>query len=115
VPKGAAKEVDPLEWAKAYLTKDEYAQLLSALEEPLDASIRINTLKWETASAALKLAERYGWALERVPFCKDGFWIRGGKLSPSATIEHRLGYYYIQEAASMLPPTLHHPAEKPPT
>jgi 16S rRNA (cytosine1407-C5)-methyltransferase len=98
--------VDPLEWAKAHLSADEFSRLLRAMEEPLELSIRVNTLKWTADEARRMLSERYDWTLKPIPFCDSGFWITDHKTPPSAAIEHRLGYFYIQEAASMLPPEL---------
>ena len=98
--------VNPLDWARQYLSGDEYQALLESLDSPLDTSIRINTLKWDASEAEKKLSERYGWELETVPFCPSGFWVMEYELSPSAAIEHSLGYFYIQEAASMLPAEL---------
>ena len=98
--------VDPLSWAQAYLPPDEYRKLLEDLNQPLDISIRINTLKADPKSAIAKWSALYGWKAEPVPFCPSGFWIRSSETPPSSTIEHRLGYFYIQEAASMLPPEL---------
>ena len=98
--------VDPLSWAQAYLPLDEYQELLQGLNQPLDISIRINTLKADPESAIANWSALYGWKTEPVPFCPSGFWIREYDTPPSTTIEHRLGYFYIQEAASMLPPEL---------
>jgi 16S rRNA (cytosine1407-C5)-methyltransferase len=98
--------VDPLSWAQAYLSPAEYQILLNGLNQSLDISIRINTLKADPESAIAKWSALYGWKTEPVPFCPSGFWIRSFDTPPSTTIEHRLGYFYIQEAASMLPPEL---------
>jgi len=98
--------VDPLLWAHDYLPQNEYQDLLDGLNQPLDISIRINTLKVDPVSAITKWSTRYGWKVEPVPFCPSGSWIHTFDTSPSTTIEHRLGYFYIQEAASMLPTEL---------
>lgn len=98
--------VDPLSWAQAYLPPGEYQELLKGLNQPLDIAIRINTLKTDPNSAIAQWSALYGWKTEPVPFCPSGFWVRSFDTPPSATIEHRLGYFYIQEAASMLPPEL---------
>jgi 16S rRNA (cytosine1407-C5)-methyltransferase len=98
--------VDPLSWAQAFLPPEEYQQLLAGMNQPLDISIRINTLKADPKSAIAKWSALYGWKAKPVPFCPTGFWIRSFDTPPSTTIEHRLGYFYIQEAASMLPPEL---------
>jgi 16S rRNA (cytosine1407-C5)-methyltransferase len=98
--------VDPISWARICLPADEYQALLTSLSQPLDLSIRINILKADPKEAIAKWSALYGWKTEPVPFCPSGFWIRSYESPPSATIEHRLGYFYIQEAASMLPPEL---------
>jgi 16S rRNA (cytosine1407-C5)-methyltransferase len=99
-------KVNPLAWAQAYLNADEYQELLDTFEQPLDISIRINTLKSDPKKAIAKWCAAYGWKAEPIPFCPAGFWIKSFDVPPAATIEHRLGYFYIQEAASMLPPEL---------
>jgi len=38
-----------------------------------------------------------------VPFCESGWQISGNAEALSRTIEHRTGFYYLQDAASMLP------------
>lgn len=98
--------VNPLDWAETHLSAAEFTRLLRAMDEPLDISIRINTLKWSAAEANRELSARYGWTTSPIPFCESGFWITDHETPPSAAIEHRMGFFYIQEAASMLPPEL---------
>jgi 16S rRNA (cytosine1407-C5)-methyltransferase len=93
------------DWLKA-ADPHLYDQARSTLDQPLDISIRINTLKADPESAIQKWSRRYGWQTQVVPFCPSGYWLRETDTSPSSTLEHRLGYYYIQEAASMLPAEL---------
>lgn len=83
-----------------------YERATQAQARPLDVSIRVNTLKIEAQAAMEKWNPRYGWQSEPVPFCPSGFWLRSAESAPSSTLEHRLGYYYMQEAASMLPAEL---------
>ena len=71
----------------------------------LRRSIRTNTLK----ISVKELKERLGknWDLEQIPWCREGFWIEHSKKERrdiGNLIEHTLGYFYIQEAASMIPP-----------
>lgn len=70
----------------------------------LNKSIRINTLK--TTISHVKKELDKDWILEPIPWCKEGFWIehKKGRLDVGNTIEHQIGYYYVQEAASMIPP-----------
>jgi 16S rRNA (cytosine1407-C5)-methyltransferase len=52
------------------------------------------------------LAKRYGWTLEQVPFCPDGFRVRNIPNISQSDAEHQIGQYYIQDTASMLPVSL---------
>ena len=67
-------------------------------------------LKSDPRPAMNKWEKLYGWQSRPVPYSPSGFWVNQPETAPgstpSSTIEHRLGYYYIQEAASMLPPEL---------
>jgi tRNA (cytosine49-C5)-methyltransferase len=71
----------------------------------LHRAIRVNTLKISCDELKERL-DAQGWVLEQVPWCKEGFWAehREGRLDLGNTKEHQLGYYYIQEPASMIPP-----------
>jgi len=71
-------------------------------------SIRVNTLKISVEEIKHRLKNE--WHLEPIPWCKEGFWIehRGEgeekRKDVGNLIEHSLGYIYIQEASSMIPP-----------
>jgi len=71
----------------------------------LRRSIRVNTLKISIEECKRRL-EALNWELKQIPWCKEGFWVKhkGGRRDIGNTIEHQLGYYYVQEAASMIPP-----------
>ena len=70
----------------------------------LPRSIRVNTLKTNVAEVK-KSIEAKGWKLEKIPWCKTGFWISHPERRDAGNLlEHKLGYVYIQEAASMIPP-----------
>ena len=98
--------IDPWMWARDYLSPLEFDNLIASLEKDLSISMRINQLKSDSKTITRKWGQAYQWAFSPIPFCGSGFWIAEPSVSPSKTIEHRLGYYYIQEAASMLPPEL---------
>ncbi|MDP7179984.1 MAG: RsmB/NOP family class I SAM-dependent RNA methyltransferase [Candidatus Woesearchaeota archaeon] len=72
----------------------------------LRRSIRVNTLK--ISIEELKKRMEKTWTLTQVPWCKEGFWIEHhqGRRDIGNTIEHSLGYIYVQEAASMIPPVV---------
>jgi len=101
-----------LESFRSLLEPAEFLRMLAALERPLYPSLRLNLLK--TAPGAIEeLAKKYGWQIERVPFCASGWWIKEARQPISQTIQHRLGHYYIQDAASMLPVELFDPQDRP--
>lgn len=70
----------------------------------LKRSIRVNTIK----SSVVELKQRLtDWKLTQIPWCKEGFWIEHKKEDRrdiGNLIEHTLGYFYVQEALSMIPP-----------
>src|SRR3990167_6898055 len=71
----------------------------------LRRSIRVNTLKIPIKELKERLENT--WNLEQIPWCREGFWIEHVKKERrdiGNLIEHSLGYFYIQEAASMIPP-----------
>lgn len=94
-------------WEKfrPFIPEAELSAMESALSKPLDRAFRLNPLKLDRQEVEI-LAKRYGWTLEQVPFCPDGFRVRTYQTSPSLTREHQIGQYYIQDTASMLPASL---------
>ncbi|MBW2972304.1 NOL1/NOP2/sun family putative RNA methylase, partial [Candidatus Woesearchaeota archaeon] len=74
----------------------------------LRKSIRVNTLKTDVKSLVKRVSKE--WKLTPIPWCDYGFWIehRGEGDAKRWDIgnmtEHMLGYFYVQEAASMIPP-----------
>ncbi len=103
---------------------DRYAAFtdLKALNEwslkPLRKSLRVNTLKCSVEELKKWGASKH-WQLEPVPWCKEAFFIdrpsfrelrSAGRVDREEALGkdllHLLGYFYMQEAASMLPVTL---------
>ncbi|MEM4243017.1 MAG: RsmB/NOP family class I SAM-dependent RNA methyltransferase, partial [Candidatus Woesearchaeota archaeon] len=80
---------------------DEYRKFTLSF---LRKSIRVNTLKKPVKEVISRLSN--DWNLEQIPWCREGFYIESkhGRLDVGNTVEHCLGYYYVQEAASMIPP-----------
>jgi len=75
----------------------------------LRRSIRVNTLKISIKELKNKLKD---WELTQIPWCREGFWIKHKTLERrdiGNLPEHYLGYFYIQEAASMIPPVVLNP------
>ena len=88
------------------------------IEEPLNDSFRVNTLKINIEALVNRLKNK-GWELRNVPWCKEGYWVLNGRAALRGkvlgaetperignTLEHFLGYYYVQEAGSMIPPLM---------
>ncbi len=73
-------------------------------------AIRINTLKISVEECKERLQKK-DWGLTQVPWCREGFWVehKGGRRDIGNTTEHQLGYYYVQEADSMIPPIVLEP------
>lgn len=87
---------------------------LSALNEfskrPLRKSVRVNTVK-TTIDTFKKHAAEKGWKLEQVPWSKEAFFIdrENREQALGTDLQHLIGHFYMQEAASMLPPELLQP------
>ncbi len=84
------------------LLGDRYDSFMKYSLSFLRKSIRVNTLKTTTDDIVKRLSPK--WTLISVPWCKEGFWIKGQRRDVGNLTEHQLGYIYIQEAASMIPP-----------
>jgi 16S rRNA (cytosine1407-C5)-methyltransferase len=93
---------ESLERLKPLVPSEHLPELLAELKKPLPSAIRVNLLKSSLVDIA-KLSRRYAWLLTPIPFCKTGFVVQKASSSISQTIEHKMGNYYIQDAASMLP------------
>jgi 16S rRNA (cytosine1407-C5)-methyltransferase len=89
------------------LTVEEIQQILDLQSQPLPTGIRINPLKSDDPKATIQaLSERYGWQTKPIPFYENAWTIHSAQSSPGTTIEHRMGAYYLQDAASMVPVSL---------
>lgn len=71
----------------------------------LDRSIRVNTIKADVKQIREQLTAKK-WKLTAIPWCKEGFFIEGERRDIGNLREHVLGYVYVQEAASMIPPVV---------
>ncbi len=75
--------------------------------EPLTA-IRFNSLKSVPQTLSERL-NRLGFSLQPLPFSPDAYQVTCEPQLISKTLEHFLGYFYIQSPASMLPPIILNP------
>ncbi|MBG0770879.1 MAG: 16S rRNA (cytosine(1407)-C(5))-methyltransferase RsmF, partial [Anaerolineaceae bacterium] len=88
------------------LSDEDIEQILAIQEQPLPIGIRINPLKANPTEAIAALSARYGWQVSPIPFCENGWLIHKSEQSPGTAIEHKMGQYYLQDAASMVPVSL---------
>lgn len=102
----------PNSFQKKYrkLLGEEYRKLEACLDIKLKKSIRVNTIKIDR-DKLLKRVRKIGIKLKQIPWYKDGFFIEN-EISIAKTLEYFLGYYYIQEASSMIPPLVLNPKPK---
>jgi NOL1/NOP2/sun family putative RNA methylase len=77
-------------------------ELLEANNKQPKKAIRINTLRVTPEKCLNRLHEK-GFAFKKVPWCNYSFWLEKSKFSIGATTEILLGYYYLQEPASLIP------------
>lgn len=91
---------------RQFLSADDYARLLDALDQPRLPALRVNPLKTDIASARATWPDWYGWDVQPVPFCAEGWQITRADTPIGQTLEHDNGFYYVQDAASMLPAEL---------
>ena len=95
------------EFRKRYhvLLAEKYDEFLRYSLSYINKSIRINSLKAEEEQVKKSLTGQ-NFKLKQVPWCKEGFWISGDRTDLGNLKEHFLGYVYVQEAASMIPPVV---------
>jgi len=87
------------------LLGEDYDKFMNYSLSYIRKCIRVNTLKADVNDIKKRLEDR--WQLEPIPWCPEGFWITykdGKRFDLGNLIEHHLGYVYVQEAASMIPP-----------
>jgi NOL1/NOP2/sun family putative RNA methylase len=94
------------------LLGEDYNTFVEYSSKYIRKSIRVNTLKISVEEMKKRLSD--SWNLEQVPWCKEGFWIKykdGERYDIGNLPEHQLGYIYVQDAASMIPPVVLSPNE----
>ncbi|MGB9749015.1 MAG: NOL1/NOP2/sun family putative RNA methylase [Candidatus Woesearchaeota archaeon] len=76
-------------------------------------SFRINSLKVpENRTNEILNRMKRNFKLERIPWYERGYFYVGERRDIGNTLEHLLGYIYVQEAASMIPPLVLNPSEE---
>lgn len=101
------------------LLGNENSAFLKWCQMPLRKSIRVNTLKIEPKELIQRL-EKKGYTFEEIPWTFNeklgqftGYWIKSRTAEGAIgnTDEHFIGYFYVQEASSMIPPIVLSPKE----
>ncbi len=93
------------EFERRYISKygEEWLRRLKeVLKEPYPKYIRVNTLKIKPRELISRLKEK-GFEFKKIDGINYGFQLVEEPFSISSTIEHLLGYFYIQDKASMFP------------
>ncbi|MEM5875468.1 MAG: RsmB/NOP family class I SAM-dependent RNA methyltransferase [Candidatus Aenigmatarchaeota archaeon] len=88
---------------------EEFCKLEECLHIRPKKTIRINTLKVGVKKIKERLTKK-GWKLEEVPWYRNAFFVDSDEKISKAE-EHFLGYFYIQDAASLVPPLVLDPKE----
>lgn len=70
-------------------------------------SIRVNTIKISVKDFKKKVEEK-NWKLKPLEYYEEGFYVEANE-NISKTIEHQIGYFFIQNASSMVPPLVLEP------
>jgi len=83
------------------ILEDEFPKLEACLHILPKKCIRVNTLKISKEKLKQKL-EKNGWKLEEVSWYENAFFVETEE-NLAKTKEFFLGYYYIQDAASLVP------------
>ena len=96
-----------IERYRPYLSPADYKQLLTAAVTSAPSAVRVNLLKSVDPDQDLVTwADRYEWQTSPIPFSTTARQVLTSQTPPGQTLEHRLGYYYVQDAASILPVSL---------
>ncbi len=92
-----------MEFKKSFTDRYEKLTDINEFKEyctrDLRKSIRVNTLK----ISVKEFLERTELELEKIKWCSEGFFVNS-RVTLGNLNDHFLGHFYVQEAASMLPP-----------
>ncbi|MFW6117015.1 MAG: NOL1/NOP2/sun family putative RNA methylase [Thermoproteota archaeon] len=100
------------EFIKKYrkILGEETENFLKASSTSLLPSFRVNTLKIRRRRLRERL-ENKGYKLREIPWYRKGYIVYKPEVGLGKTLEHSLGYFYLQDSASMIPPLVLNPIE----
>ena len=87
-----------------YKELTDFEEFEKTIAQPVRKSIRVNTIKISIEELKSRIS-----GLKQVPWCKEGFYIEKKETAVGNLMEHFLGYFYVQEAASMIPALILNP------
>lgn len=93
------------------LLGNEIDEWKACLDKPIPKTVRVNTIKISKENLKKRLERK--WKVEAIKGFDQAFIIKEhlpGELGNS--IEHKLGYFYVQTLSSMMPPLALEPKEK---
>ncbi len=93
--------------------KERFESIKSEFYTYSKRCFRVNTLKADVDSVVLSLKSK-GWDISPIPWIESGFFVNANPHGHALgnTLEHSLGYIYIQDASSMVPPLVLDPKPK---
>ena len=107
--------IDPGEKIKSYIASLFGEKNLSSFIDFINSEphqyLRINALKTSPGKISKKLFERYGIETEIIPEIPFALKVIKGEEIAGKTLEHILGFYYIQGLSSMIPAVILSPNE----
>ncbi len=84
---------------------DEYREYVESLASSPRPCLRVNTIK-ATLGEVKEVVAEAGLDLESVPWCPTGFWIDRKEHKLGDSVAHFQGLFYLEDAASLLPPEM---------
>ena len=109
IKKTMIKEKYKKHYIKLLGSEEEYNLFIDKALDYAKRSIRVNTLKIKVEELKRRLEEK-NWNLKQISFIKEGFYIEKEDRRDIGNLEeHALGYFYVQEASSMIPPLMLNP------
>ncbi len=109
IKKTMIKEKYKEHYIKLLGSEEEYNLFIDKALDYAKRSIRVNTLK-TTVEELKKRLEEKNWKLKPIEYIKEGFYIEKEDRRDIGNLEeHALGYFYVQEASSMIPPLILNP------
>jgi NOL1/NOP2/sun family putative RNA methylase len=82
--------------------KEDFTEVFKSKPQEFLWSVRTNTLKTSIQELKKKFKEK-NYEIEKIPWIEECFWIKTQE-SLSKILDHALGYFFIQNASSMVPP-----------